>query len=227
MSNPSRLFSGFRSDMCPFKSTTELEDSLSPSPRTNPTLLSDEMLLSFAPVFLIRHPALVVESYYRAIDFPPAPDLWRSNAPWSTSLHFTRALFEWYEAATLSSPSTVGAEVGNLSISKTHPIVVDADDILEGDTVQRLAEMIGMDPEQILQQWDAQSTEGLDPGKKRFLKGLWESTGIDMSKSSRGLDLETKFGSWNELHGVEVGEALADLTKRQMGDYMWLKCRKI
>ncbi len=196
-------------------------------PRTNPTLLSDEMPLSFAPVFLIRHPALVVESYYRAIDFPSAPDLWRSNAPWSTSLHFTRALFEWYEAAALSSPSAATAEAGKLSRSKTHPIVVDADDILESDTVQRLAEMIDMDPEQILQQWDAQSTEGLDPGKKRYVKGPWDSTGIDMSKSSRGLDLETKFGSWNELHGVDVGEALADLTKGQMGDYMWLKSRKI
>ncbi|KAJ4164490.1 hypothetical protein LMH87_006163 [Akanthomyces muscarius] len=196
MTNPSRLFAGFRSDVCPFKFTTELEDSLRPLP--GPT----------RPCYLTR-------CFY----FPSAPDLWRSNAPSSTSLHFTRALFEWYEAATLLSPSTAGAEVGNLSISKTHPVVVDADDILEGDTVQRLAEMIDMDPEQILQKWDAQSTEGLE--------GLWESTGIDMSKSSRGLDLETKFGSWNELHGVEVGEALAFLTKRQMGDYMWLKSCKI
>ncbi len=222
VTNPSPFFASFRSETCPSTVAAELESSLSSSPRTNPTLLSDDTLLSFAPVFLIRHPALVAESYYRAKGSLSAADLRQSNAPFSTNLRFTRALYEWYEAAAASPPAT-----DSNSQRRRRPILVDADDLLEGDTVQRLATALGMDPAQILRQWEPQSTEGLAPDKKPFVQDMWESTCIDKSKSAKGLDLEAKLKSWNELHGDEMGKVLADLTVSRMEDYMWLKSRKL
>lgn len=204
--------------------TVEPEASSSASTGTNPTMLSDEMLLSFVPVLLIRHPALVVDSYYRAKGFSNVADLCQSYVTYSTSMHFTRALFEWY-AATAASKSASAAVDIQLA-RKWYPILIDADDILEGDTVQRLAKAIGMDPDQILEQWEARSTDGLEPKKRRFVQGMWGSTRIDKSKSSKGLDLEAKFKSWNELYGMEVGKVLADLTNSHMRDYLWLKSHK-
>ncbi|KAM3509555.1 hypothetical protein MY10362_000549 [Beauveria mimosiformis] len=226
--NPSLLFAGLQSDACPSTVGVELETLLSPASRTNPTLLSDETLLSFVPLFLIRHPALVVDSYYRVKGHPPAAALRRSLLfSYSVGVQLTRALFDWYMAAAASSSaSATAASTDMLLGSKGYPIVVDADDLLQGDTVQRLARTIGMDPAQILQQWETQSTDIMDPPGRPYVKGLWESTGIDRTKSAKGLDLEAKFKSWNELYGVEVGKTLADLTNNQMEGYLWLKSRK-
>ncbi|KAM3534510.1 hypothetical protein MY4038_002198 [Beauveria bassiana] len=226
--NPSLFFAGLQSDASPLMVSVELETLLSPASRTNPTLLSDETLLSFIPLFLIRHPALVVDSWYRAKGHPPAAVLRDSLlVSYSVGVQLTRALFDWYAAAEASSPASATAACTNMLLGrKSYPIVVDADDLLEGDTVQRLARTIGMDPAQILQQWETQSTDIMDPRVRPFVKDLWASTGIDKTKSAKGLDLEAKFKSWSDLYGVEVGKTLADLTNDQMEGYLWLKSRK-
>ncbi|KAM3514052.1 hypothetical protein MY11210_002264 [Beauveria gryllotalpidicola] len=204
LTNPSLFFAGLQSDACPSAVSVELETLLSPSPRTNPTLLSDEMLLSFG--------------------HPPAAVLRRNHIPYSIGVQLTKALSDWYTAAAASASATAGADI--LLGSKGYPIVVDADDLLQGDTVQRLARTIGMDPAQILQQWATKSTESMAPDQRPFVEDLWGSTAIDTAKSADGLDLEAKFKSWNELYGVEVGKTLADLTNNQMEGYLWLKSRK-
>ncbi|KAJ6779663.1 hypothetical protein PWT90_08909 [Aphanocladium album] len=214
--NPSPFFGGISSSInAPAFTALQPQATSSSLARTNPTMLPDKILLSFVPVFLIRHPALVVDSYHRAKGFLSAAKLRQSQVAHSTGLQLTRALFEWYSTA-----STAAAE------GKGRPILVDADDVLEGDTVQRLARAVGMDPDQILGRWETRSTDELEPGNKRFVTGLWCSTGIDRSKSSKGLNLKDKFEAWNELYGEEVGRALADLTSRHMSDYEWLKSRK-
>ncbi|TQV98689.1 hypothetical protein V2A60_007602 [Cordyceps javanica] len=227
ITSPWQVYSSFKRGVYPPETFVQLETSLSALPRTNPTMLSDEMLLSFVPIFIIRHPALVVDSYYRARAFTGAADLLQSTTPLSTGARLTKALFCWYMAATDARPAAATApETGPLPGRKAYPIIVDADDILEGDTMQRLASVIGIDPERIPQQWEARSTGGLEPRKKRFVGDLWESTGIDRSKGSKSLDLEAKFNSWNESYGLEVGKLLADLANSHMEDYLWLKSRK-
>ncbi|KAM3483288.1 hypothetical protein MY8738_003363 [Beauveria namnaoensis] len=66
----------------------------------------------------------------------------------------------------------------------------------------------------------------MDPRARPFVKDLWGSTCIDRTKSAKGLDLDAKFRSWNELYGVEEGKTLADLTNNQMEGYLGLKSRK-
>jgi hypothetical protein len=190
-------------------------------------MLSDELLLSFVPLFLIRHPALVVDSYYRAKACVQT-ELSKSHMVYSTGVRIARAFFEWYEAAASESNMSAGEgeDADHQWARKGYPILVDADDIVEGDTVQRLATAIGMDPEKIPQQWETRSTDGLDTNSKLFVQAMWGSTRIDKSKSSKGLDLEAKFESWNELYGPEVGKMMADLTNEHMEDYLWLTKRK-
>ncbi|OAA61519.1 acid phosphatase [Cordyceps fumosorosea ARSEF 2679] len=113
------------------------------------------------------------------------------TAPHATGARLTRALYEWYLQA--------GHRPGPV-------IVLDADEVLEGDT--------------------ARSSEGLDAKRRRFVGDLWGSTGIDASKSARRLDVEAKFASWREMYGAEADEAMTELATSHMEDYMWLKSRK-
>lgn len=208
--NPSLVFPSLKDDA----SIASLFPG-SDSPRTNPTVFTDEMLLSFTPVFLIRHPALLVDSFYRAKSRANMSDFGDNYAPYSNSLCAIKCLFEWYEAA--------DNETGD---KMCYPIVIDADDLLEGDTVARLAQRLGMNPDKIPHSWAARSTEGLEAERKSFVEGLWNSTRIDTSKSSRGLDVAALERSWGDVYGSEVGSVLQHFTNKQMEHYLWLKSRR-
>lgn len=183
-------------------------------------MLADDFLASFVPVFLVRHPALVLDSWYRTeLRAGSPPNLALTTRTNAMAFNLARELYDWY--AKLVANSDKELAVGNPGV----PIVVDADDILEGDTVRRLTETLGMDPKQVLQSWESKSTDGLIPMMKSYVEGIWESTGIDTSKSSKGLDLEAKYKSWHELYGDEVGDFLENKTKEFLPDYEYLKSK--
>ncbi|OAA67729.1 hypothetical protein LEL_10352 [Akanthomyces lecanii RCEF 1005] len=201
-----------------------LSDEPPAAPRTNPTMLTDEFLLSFVPVFLVRHPALMVDSWWRTETRAGSPpDLTLTTRQRGHGLGLARQLYDWYAALGAASDDDGALVPGSRAV----PIVVDADDILEGDTVHRLAETVGMDPAQVLESWEAKSTEGLVPMHKSYVQGIWESTGIDKSKSARFMDLEAKYRGWRELYGDEVGNAMAKVTESYMPDYEYLKSKKM
>ncbi|KGQ06936.1 hypothetical protein BBAD15_g7724 [Beauveria bassiana D1-5] len=209
-------------------------------PHTNPTMLTDAYLVSFVPIFLIRHPALMVDSWFRAstrAGHPPDPCLTTraSIDPCLTTrargrgLGLARELYDWYAAMLLTTatsdesrsppPPTLGC--------KGVPIVVDADDVLEGDTVPRLTAVIGMDPAQVLRGWEAQSTEGMVPLDKSYMQGICDSTGIDTSKSARRLDIEAMYRSWRETYGDEVAEYMVKVTESDLPNYEYMKSKKM
>ncbi|KAM3512698.1 hypothetical protein MY11210_003651 [Beauveria gryllotalpidicola] len=194
-------------------------------PRTNPTMLPDTYLLSFVPIFLVRHPALMVDSWFRTetrAGHPPDPSL--TTRARSQGLGLARALYDWYAAVLESAPAPAPDRAPGC---KGVPIVVDADDVLEGDTVRRLAAAIGMDPAQVLRGWEAQSTEGMAPLDRSYMQGICESTGIDTSKSARRLDLEARYRSWRETYGVEAGEYMVKVTESYLPDYEYMKSKKM
>ncbi|KAM3431533.1 hypothetical protein MY4824_007052 [Beauveria thailandica] len=158
-------------------------------------MLPDNYFVSFVPIFLVRHPALVVDSWFRASTtacHPPDPCL------------------------TARARCTTGV-----------PIVVDADDVLEGDTVPRLTAVIGMDPAQVIRGWEAQSTEGMVPLDKSYMQGICDLTGIDTFKSARRLDIDDMYRSWRETYGEEVAEYIAKVTESYLPDYDYMKSKKI
>ncbi|KAM3549776.1 hypothetical protein ARSEF4850_008680, partial [Beauveria asiatica] len=142
--------------------------------------------------------------------------------------HRARALYDWYAARVMTatsdeSPSPPPPTPG----CKGVPIVVDADDVLEGDTVPRLTAVIGMDPAQVIRGWGAQSTEGMVPLNKSYMQGICDLSGIDTFKSARRLDIDDMYRSWRETYGEEVAEYIAKVTESYLPDYDYMKSKKI
>ncbi|OAA53885.1 hypothetical protein ISF_08587 [Cordyceps fumosorosea ARSEF 2679] len=216
---PSALYEATKGGEYAAEFTLSDEDPAFARPlRTNPTMLPDAYLLSFVPVFLIRHPALMVDSWWRTetrAGMPPDTSL--STRVLAHGLGLARQLHDWYDAR--HCPGGAGGT--------GVPIVVDADDVLEGDAVHRLASTVGMDPKQVLQSWEAKSTDGLLPIHKSYVQGIWESTGVDKSKSARRLDVRAKYKGWRETYGEETGEFMERLTESYMPDYEYLKSRRM
>ncbi|OAA37498.1 hypothetical protein BBO_07528 [Beauveria brongniartii RCEF 3172] len=177
---PSSLYEATKNGQ--FAAEFTLDDDAPPAAHTNPTMLADTYLVSFVPIFLVHHPALMVDSWFRAstrASHPPDPCL------------TTRALYDWYAARLITATSDEEQSPPTPTPGcKGVPIVVDADDVLEGDTVARLTAIIGMDPAQVLREWEAQSTEVMVPLDKSYMQDLCDSTGIDTSKSARRLDIK-------------------------------------
>ncbi|RMX87181.1 hypothetical protein D0868_15027 [Hortaea werneckii] len=185
-------------------------------PSTRPTPLSDAVLKSCVPAMLIRHPARIVPSLYRA---ETATDMLRIGDEaftlWST-VRFTRILYEYLES------------IGN------RPVVVDAEDLVH-DTqtlVGKLCHALEIDPKGVQLQWDAARPdeplpEGVEPG---FHDVLRASTGIIHEKdyvpdSKLDLDVETK--KWTDEFGSAIAQELRRKVDADMETYLWLRERKL
>lgn len=193
---------------------------------TNPTLLSDETLLSFVPIFIIRHPVLQNESWYRAITRCAPVDLknnWTKNMG---DISSCRKLLEWYDAnvpkdVQLHSPARPGPFA---------PIVLDCDDLLEDNraVIEEVCARCNFDPAKVIDQWDEQAPrEDLGVMSKSFLKDLNESKGVDKSKSSKGVNMDQKHKEWTEKWGVEAADYLKKCAENAMDDYEYMKSRRL
>jgi hypothetical protein len=205
----------------PFTATDKTQTTNNDIPpdasKTNPTIFPDAFVSSFRPIFLIRHPALSFESWYRAESAARHVDI--SDKAWSfyTTFQYSRAMYDWYlsRATTEDSDST--------------PIVIEADDMMEKrSTMDTLCDLLGMDKACVPHEWDViEAPVGAGCRELKFMSGYWNSTAIDRSKSSRGLDLAGRRAAWREEFGAEVGEELWRLVQAAMPDYEYLKERRI
>ncbi|KAF2758771.1 hypothetical protein EJ05DRAFT_510657 [Pseudovirgaria hyperparasitica] len=183
--------------------------------KSNPTIFSDELMLSWRPLFLIRSPILVFESWLMA-EGEPYPDLESQYAKIYTTLRFQRHIFDWYK---------------NHATASTTPIVVDADDVIEHpEVIGKLCDIVGMDKEQLLWAWEASPT----PEKflsnerfKRFLQSISDSVGIDRSKTSFGVTLEDRELDWKKTFGPERAAQLASRVNESWPDYEYLHSMKL
>ncbi|KAL4929915.1 uncharacterized protein BDV17DRAFT_290270 [Aspergillus undulatus] len=212
---PSRLsqsmWGGARSP--PFTVVEEGSPLSSDSEKTNPTIFPDSFLKSWRPIFLIRHPALTFESWYRAESGARHVDIRDKSWAFYTTFQYSRQLYDWYHSCSTEPDST--------------PIVVDADDILDGSsTIERVCSSLGMDTQRILYEWDAiQTPEGAGCRELKFMSDYWNSTSIDSSKSSRGLDMAAKYTQWQNDFGPDTANGLWELVQRAMPDYKYLRAR--
>lgn len=183
------------------------------APKTNPTLFSDDFCRTWTPVFLIRHPAQMVESFYRAEARVHPVNLERKENQTYISLGYSRQLYDWY-----------------INNSDIKPIVLEADDVLEeGPSMTRMCEQVGMDPARLVHSWAAKEVKDTDvnPFLKSYMEGLWQSTGIDKSKMSKGLTVDGKYLQWKNELGDEIADKLRDMVDKAMDDYNYLYARKL
>jgi hypothetical protein len=182
------------------------------SPHTNPTSLPDHFLLSMQPIFLIRHPALMLPSYLRASKLI-RPDVHPSD-PRSAihmTLRYTRELYDWY--------------LEN-AIDGRESRVIDADDVMTNPAaVRQLCTETGLDPDALQYEWE----EVVDnrPKWKVFTARINASKGIIEGLDARSLDVEMEMKKWVNEWGEDEAESLARYVEGAMGDYEYLKGKRV
>ncbi|KAI7239715.1 hypothetical protein KC330_g1760 [Hortaea werneckii] len=189
--------------------------------RTNPTMFTDALMLSWQPLFLIRHPLAVYSSWYRA-EGRLAPNLDTAISRMYMNLRFQREILDWYFAQRQQDLRGDGAVVPT-------PIVLDADDIIlsrpddPDSALHRLARSLHMDPSRLLFSWPAEEAArtagaGLDPELQedervqRFLGTIRKSTGLERTKVAREWDRETCAREW----AIEFGDGKAERMLRRI-----------
>jgi hypothetical protein len=133
----------------------------------NPTEIDDELLKSFTPVFLIRHPALVVRSYWQVnvenVHSEPEDEQFK----WMISVRWVRILFEYFRQQ----------HKGQI------PVLIDAEDVVyrTSELADELCQRLGVDAGGVITQW---TPEGRDPNDAGhfFHARLRESAGIERAE---------------------------------------------
>jgi hypothetical protein len=191
----------------------------------NQTVLPDQSLRKWRLVFLIRHPALVFPSFYRAM-----LDLRKEGCLHETelqpllkanmTLQWTRLLYEW-SCELLSEP-----------------LILDADDVISNQAaIIKLCETTGLDSSRLKFTWHTAPKEretGTSPVSETnqsphviMRKTLLNSSGVLQGKSSDGIDIAIESVKWKREFGQEVGESLEQFARDAMPDYEYLRGRRL
>lgn len=183
---------------------------------TNPTLLPDDFMLSVAPVFLIRHPALVFSSWYKVSKEGFGADVNDSDFPVEASFQWSRILYDWYlnmwSVTSSRSPQT----------QHRKPAVIDADDTMsDRAALERLCRQLQLNPQHLSFEWQV-ATTGLVP----WFSSIQKSTGVDMSKISKGVDIQREFVKWENEFGSHVAQKLLHFVELAMPDYEYLLAQR-
>lgn len=172
---------------------------------TNLTIFSDDFLKFQLPIILIQHPALVFESWYRAESRVESINILDKSWELYTTLRYSRQLYDWLILRTTNSACEDGEHLENEHLCK--PTVISADDIIQNETtIEKLCELCNMDPMLIRYQWEVMGPKDDTVSSRHlsYMAGLWSSTSIDKSKTSRGLNMDTKYNQWKDEFGFTV-----------------------
>lgn len=178
------------------------------SPSTNLTLFSDEFLLSFMPVFIIRHPARAFPSSLRAHNRSTGGNVFDVDFPANATFKLSRILLDWYKAH-----------------SSKPPIVIDGDRIVN-DTerqMKQLCERFGIDEGRIQYSWDSKEDHGYGKVWDAYYEGITGSTGVVRTKETMELPvLEEEVKKWKEEWNEAVALKLKEFVESAMDDYEYL-----
>ncbi|KAK4495363.1 hypothetical protein PRZ48_013694 [Zasmidium cellare] len=198
----------------------------SPCSPLNQTIFPDSYLLSWSPVFLIRHPVRAFESIVCSMTDVLAADERFSNAPEEVkmalisahlTLSWTRKLWQFYESKGVPS------------------LIIDADDLVMKPqaTTQALAEWVGFDKNALQYTWtEASDNEraAKEAAMRRMLSSLDASAGVtvDPSKLAKNVgSAEEQMPKWRKEFGDVMAEKMWRSIERTMPDYEYLMERRL
>lgn len=192
----------------------------------NETVMPDAYLLSWKPVFLIRHPIRVFESALRNM----------TNVFEECAESLTKNSTDSSKKATIDSNTTYKFHRSLYNFYVSHgvrPIVIDADDMLvnpKGIT-QKLALQIGLDPERLQYEWNPASPDELKQKEihmRIMLRSLDASKGITTDKlGSTAGSPEEMMPVWTEKFGEAKALELREKVEKAMPDYEYLCKRRM
>ncbi|KAH7024644.1 uncharacterized protein B0I36DRAFT_376539 [Microdochium trichocladiopsis] len=192
----------------------------------NLTVFPDEFLHTITPTFLIRHPAMMIPSYYRtALDQVKLGTIVRPDSmaggpsEIEASIHWNRALYDFY--------TEYFAAIGH-----EPPMVLDADDIMiSGNTlVPQYASLVGLDPSKIRLNWEKGAVDDgkLAPIERRMLSTLLETSGVDRSKiAGENIDIDAEAAKWREEFGEDGGKRLEQWVRAAMPHYEHMRAGRM
>lgn len=188
-------------------------------PLDNPTILPDRLLKSFAPLFIIRHPAKQVASYYRTSVIAQGWSITDAEYKRAVDYRFSRRLFDYfrnyYQERAKTAPNDTPNQPG-------WPILVDGDDLISDPEgfVQRFCELIDIDPSGVIYKWE--KSEPKDPFEAIFAGTLMASTGVLKLESSERPSITTEATKWEEEWGPEVAQQLTQYAEKALPHYEYL-----
>jgi hypothetical protein len=204
------------------------------------TFLPFGFLETWYPTFLIRHPALMLPSGFRALSKLPesifrdsvqADQLWRCGK----SLRSTRRLYEWYDEHFRQQEQEARdrGDEDAMAVACKWPVILDAADMTNSPALVSLwcSQMDGMDSSKVRHTWDPLSPEDLEkrgPVGKVILESIDHSHGVIRSKSplTIDLDLDTELATLKKEFGDKAAQ-LEEGIKETMVDYIWLWDRRL
>ncbi|KAB8260472.1 hypothetical protein BDV32DRAFT_47661 [Aspergillus pseudonomiae] len=206
----------------------------------NETVFPDEYLRTWRLAFIIRHPALVFPSLYRAmmkmvavgvLQKEELPGVLETNM----SLKWTRMLYNY------------GMENND---SDSQPLLLDAHDVIHNpDVIARFCELAGLDSNKLKFEWEKKADANGAPNNGspveqrdstgqdvRFhsqkahaimLSSLAGSSGVLKDKAPVTLDVATEALKWREEFGEDTSLLLEKAVLAAMPDYEFLKARRV
>lgn len=200
----------------------------------NDTFVPDAFLKTWLPTFLIRHPALVFPSYYRAVrdihSFEPAPG-WEADCDLSMTMKWTRTLYDFYSQH-LGRPESE-AEIMSESADDevVWPLILDADDVMtKPEVVLRFCQIVGLDQTKLRLSWPPASETFVNLRsdiEKRMLGTIMQSSGVVQGMTSANLDIGVEAVKWREEFGERGGETIERAVRDAMPGYEYMKARKL
>lgn len=202
------------------------------APVLNPTVLPDRFLNTVAPIFIIRHPAKQVGSYFKASKVHEG-SMDSSEFEIATTFKFSRLLFDYFKNLYRIEKNSRGDVL-------QWPIVVDGDDLIN-DTeglAKRVCAVTHLDPNGVIYEWE-KGGEPKDVFEAVFLGTLNKSSGVVKTEVSRlvlnfeilslrckqtpekpSITREAK--KWEAEWGLNVAHDLVQIANRAMADYEYL-----
>lgn len=203
---------------------------------SNYTILPDEYLRTFHMAFIIRHPALMFPSFYRAmckmvkLGVITQEDIGGVMVA-NMTLRFSRLLYDW--SMEQDDPDA-------------RPVVLDAYEVIhKPEAVVKFCELTGLDASSIRFEWDnkpgskeigAQNVQ-LESTEQRTLwspeatsvmvSTLTGSSGVVKSKTPEVVDIAVEAAKWKEEFGQEVADMLEKRARDAMPDFEYLKARSV
>lgn len=199
----------------------------------NPTILPDEFLKTWLPTFLVRHPALVFPSRYRAlVDVRHTLSIMTEEEELvqlelAMTYHWTRTLFDWYTQQ-LSQTDQAASDSNDVA----WPLVLDADDIISNpQVVVRFCEILGLDPAKLQFEWAPATAEDLaylpSDLTRRAISTLSASASILRDKTAANLDIDVEARKWQEEFGNGMGEKMERWVRAAMPDYEFMRAKRL
>lgn len=192
----------------------------------NPTMFPDQVLKTWFPTFLIRHPALVFPSMYRTDLNLQGAGVKKSEVMRNLemTMRWSRILYDWYTQEHSQSESSLGDDV-------TWPIILDADDIMtEPELVMRYSKILGFDESKLRFLWEPASKEEWDKmhrAEKAMRSTIAASAGIVEGKTSVNVDIDEEAKKWRSEFGNEDGEKMEKWVRAAMPDYEYMKTKRL